>query len=162
TSGSSILRVTENTMQEAATRMAGHQKASFERRPVGSWASGFGWGFPGIGVRSVTAITRASTSMSAVPPVRRYTPPPISFRLGLGMVHQHFMLVEPMTVAENLTLGHEPRAALGAFSAADAERAVEESSRRHGLPVDPRARIRGLSVGAQQRAEILRALHHGA
>ena len=92
----------------------------------------------------------------------RIARPSDAIRLGLGMVHQHFMLVERMTVAENLALGHEPRAALGAFSAADAERAVEESSLRHGLPVDPRARIRELSVGAQQRVEILRALHHGA
>ena len=92
----------------------------------------------------------------------RIARPADAIRLGLGMVHQHFMLVEPMTVAENLALGHEPRAGLGRFSAPDAERAVEALSRRYGLPVDPRARIRALSVGVQQRIEILKALHHGA
>jgi len=92
----------------------------------------------------------------------RIARPQDAIRLGLGMVHQHFMLVEPMTVAENLTLGHEPAAAFGAYRAGAAQRAVEELSRRYGLAVDPRARIRTLSVGAQQRVEILKALHHGA
>ncbi len=94
--------------------------------------------------------------------VARIARPADAIRLGLGMVHQHFMLVEPMTVAENLTLGHEPPAAFGAYRSGAAERAVEELSKRYGLAVDPHARIRTLSVGAQQRVEILKALHHGA
>jgi len=88
--------------------------------------------------------------------------PADAMRLGLGMVHQHFMLVGPLTVAENVTLGHEPRSALGRYSRAAAERAVAELAARHGLPVEPRARIETLSVGAQQRVEILKALYHGA
>ena len=88
--------------------------------------------------------------------------PEDAMRLGLGMVHQHFMLVEPMTVAENVTLGREPRAAFGAFRPREAERVVAELSRRHRLPVDPGARISQLSVGAQQRVEILKALYRGA
>ncbi len=92
----------------------------------------------------------------------RIARPADAIRLGLGMVHQHFMLVEPMTVAENLALGHEPGSRFGAWRAAAAEHEVEELSARHGLKVDPRARIHTLSVGAQQRVEILKALHHRA
>src|SRR5947208_6904960 len=78
------------------------------------------------------------------------------------MVHQHFMLVDPLTVAENGTLGREPRTALGGFDAAAARREVETLAGRYGLPAEARARIEALSVGAQQRVEILKALHHGA
>src|SRR5262249_18225737 len=88
--------------------------------------------------------------------------PAAAMRLGLGMVHQHFMLVDTLSVAENITLGHEPRAALGAFARARAEREVEELGRRYGLPVDPRAPIAGLPVGLQQRVEILKALYRDA
>jgi simple sugar transport system ATP-binding protein len=85
-----------------------------------------------------------------------------AMRLGLGMVHQHFMLVGPLTVAENVTLGREPRTRLGGFDHARAARAVSELAARYRLAVDPSARIATLSVGAQQRVEILKALHHGA
>ena len=88
--------------------------------------------------------------------------PADAMRLGLGMVHQHFMLVGPLTVAENVTLGREPLGTLGSYSPAAAERAVAALAERHGLPVDPRARIETLPVGAQQRVEILKALYHGA
>jgi simple sugar transport system ATP-binding protein len=88
--------------------------------------------------------------------------PAAAMRLGLGMVHQHFMLVAPLTVAENVTLGREPLGRLGSYSPGAAERAVAALAERHGLPVDPRARIATLSVGAQQRVEILKALYHGA
>jgi simple sugar transport system ATP-binding protein len=83
-------------------------------------------------------------------------------REGLGMVHQHFMLVDTMTVAENVTLGREPRAALGGFRPREAEREVAALAARYGLPVDAGARISQLSVGAQQRVEILKALYRGA
>jgi simple sugar transport system ATP-binding protein len=92
----------------------------------------------------------------------RIASPADAMRLGLGMVHQHFMLVDPLTVAENVTLGHEPTGLLGRYDRAAAERAVAALSERHRLPVDPRARIESLSVGAQQRVEILKALHRGA
>ena len=92
----------------------------------------------------------------------RVPSPAAAMRLGLGMVHQHFMLVGPLTVAENVTLGREPAGPLGGYRRAEAERAVAELAARHGLPVDPRARVETLSVGAQQRVEILKALHRGA
>jgi len=94
-------------------------------------------------------------------PVRIATPAH-AMRLGLGMVHQHFMLVDPLTVAENVALGREPRGPLGNLSRREAERVVAELSERYRLPVDPHARIEELSVGAQQRVEILKALYHGA
>jgi ABC-type uncharacterized transport system ATPase subunit len=81
--------------------------------------------------------------------------------LGIGMVHQHFMLVPVMTVAENLVLGAEPhRGPLLDYKAASAR--VRELSERFGLSVDPDARVEDLGVGAQQRVEILRALFRGA
>jgi simple sugar transport system ATP-binding protein len=81
--------------------------------------------------------------------------------LGIGMVHQHFMLVPVMTVAENLVLGAEPRTGpLLDYKAAAAR--VRELSQRFGLGVDPDVRVQDLGVGAQQRVEILRALFRGA
>jgi ABC-type uncharacterized transport system ATPase subunit len=80
--------------------------------------------------------------------------------LGIGMVHQHFMLIEPHTVAENITLGLKtPRFFL---DTASTERRITELSRQYGLQVDPRARIWQLSVGEQQRVEILKMLYRGA
>jgi simple sugar transport system ATP-binding protein len=92
----------------------------------------------------------------------RIPSPAHAMRLGLGMVHQHFMLVGPLTVAENVVLGQEPHDPLGRLSRRRAEATVAALSERYRLPVDPRARIDDLSVGAQQRVEILKALHHGA
>jgi general nucleoside transport system ATP-binding protein len=81
---------------------------------------------------------------------------------GLGMVHQDFMLVPTLTVAENLMLGQpSPRAPLLEDRRAVAAR-ITELARRHGLAVDPHSRIDRLSVGQQQRVEILKALYRGA
>ncbi len=81
--------------------------------------------------------------------------------LGIGMVHQHFMLVPVMTVAENLVLGTEPtRGPLLDYKAAAAR--TRELSERYGLAVDPDAKVEDLGVGAQQRVEILRALFRDA
>jgi ABC-type uncharacterized transport system ATPase subunit len=81
-------------------------------------------------------------------------------RLGIGMVHQHFMLVEPQTVAENIILGlPHPRFRLD-MPKVEAE--IRELSVRYGLEVDPRAYIWQLSVGEQQRVEILKMLYRGA
>src|SRR5919107_5147439 len=81
--------------------------------------------------------------------------------LGIGMVHQHFMLVPVMTVAENLVLGSEPhRGPLLDYKAAAAR--TRELSETFGLAIDPEARVQDLGVGAQQRVEILRALFRGA
>ena len=81
--------------------------------------------------------------------------------LGIGMVHQHFMLVPVMTVAENLVLGAEPRSGLLLdYKAASAR--VRELSQEFGLAVDPDAKVEDIGVGTQQRVEILRALFRGA
>jgi simple sugar transport system ATP-binding protein len=76
---------------------------------------------------------------------------------GVGMVHQHFRLVPTFTVAENVALGER-----GPFRRRQAEERVRELGRRHGLPVDPTARVWQLSVGQQQRVEILKALARDA
>src|SRR5256885_11308375 len=81
--------------------------------------------------------------------------------LGIGMVHQHFMLVEPMTVAENIVLGSEP----GNAASLDLKKAVSEIrkvSDEFKLSVDPNATIETLSVGQQQRVELLKALYRHA
>jgi simple sugar transport system ATP-binding protein len=80
---------------------------------------------------------------------------------GIGMVFQHFMLIPVMTVAENLVLGDEPRSG-GLLDTAAARRRTIELSERYGLKVDPDARVEDISVGMQQRVEILRALDRGA
>ncbi len=92
----------------------------------------------------------------------RFHGPADAMRAGLGMVHQHFLLVDTMTVAENVVLGREPRASFGAFRRAEAEREVASLAERVRLPVRAGARVGTLSVGEQQRVEILKALHHGA
>ena len=81
---------------------------------------------------------------------------------GIGMVHQHFMLIPVMTVAENIVLGTEPRREGVLLDLSAAERRVRELSEQYGLSVDPRARIEDISVGRQQRVEILKALYRGA
>ncbi len=81
--------------------------------------------------------------------------------LGIGMVHQHFMLVEPLTVTENIILGREPGRG-GVIDLAGARAAVQALSERYRLRIDPDARIEDLSVGMQQRVEILKALYQGA
>ncbi|HMJ35130.1 MAG TPA: ABC transporter ATP-binding protein [Baekduia sp.] len=80
---------------------------------------------------------------------------------GVGMVFQHFMLIPVMTVAENLVLGAEPRRR-GLLDIGAARRRTRELSDRYGLKVDPDARVSDVSVGQQQRVEILRALDRGA
>jgi ABC-type uncharacterized transport system ATPase subunit len=87
--------------------------------------------------------------------------PADAIRAGIGMVHQHFMLVEPLTVLENVMLGHEGGALLkGGAAAARAEMA--RLARDYGLAIDPDAIVGELSVGLQQRIEIVKALVRGA
>jgi simple sugar transport system ATP-binding protein len=80
---------------------------------------------------------------------------------GIGVVHQHFMLIKPFTVAENIVFGLKSRREPFLDLDTVADRIVELSS-RYGLAVDPQARVRDLSVGAQQRVEIVKALYRGA
>jgi general nucleoside transport system ATP-binding protein len=87
--------------------------------------------------------------------------PSDAINLGIGMVHQHFMLIPVMTVAENIVLANEPTN--GPFlDLAGAEERVRDLSSRFGLAVRPEARVSSISVGMQQRAEILKALYRGA
>ena len=89
--------------------------------------------------------------------------PNVAILNGVGMVHQHFMLVEPFTVAENIVLGSEPSKYKG-FKL-DMDKAVEDVkniSEKFGLKVDANVKIQDISVGMQQRVEILKALYRGA
>ena len=91
----------------------------------------------------------------------RISSPREAIDAGIGMVHQHFMLIPVMTVAENIVLAAEPKK--GPFlDEQAAEARVRELSQRFGLAVRPDARIDSISVGMQQRAEILKALYRGA
>ncbi len=81
---------------------------------------------------------------------------------GIGMVHQHFMLVPVFTVAENILLGAEPLDRFRRFDRPRARRLVNELSERYDLPVDPDAKVEDLPVGLQQRVEILKALYRDA
>ena len=80
---------------------------------------------------------------------------------GIGMVHQHFMLVQPFTVTENIVLGTEPVKGVK-LDMATARKNVEDLSQRYGLAIDPDAKIEDISVSMQQRVEILKALYRGA
>src|SRR6266404_3378600 len=93
--------------------------------------------------------------------VRSINGPGDAIKLGLGMVHQHFMLVEPLTVTENIVLGAEPTIGLS-LDYHKARARVREISQQYGLRIDPDARIADLSVGQQQRVEILKTLYRGA
>jgi general nucleoside transport system ATP-binding protein len=84
-----------------------------------------------------------------------------AIQAGIGMVHQHFMLIPVMTVAENIVLGTEPREGL-LLDERGAEQQVRELSQQFGLVVDPTALVAEISVGQEQRVEILKALYRGA
>ncbi|MGI9105156.1 MAG: ATP-binding cassette domain-containing protein, partial [Pyrinomonadaceae bacterium] len=93
--------------------------------------------------------------------VRRIATPHDAIALGVGMVHQHFMLVETMTVAENIVLGAET----GSVASLDLRQAAQEIralSDEFKLSVDPHSTIENLSVGQQQRVELLKALYRRA
>ncbi|GAA0489073.1 guanosine ABC transporter ATP-binding protein NupO [Salinibacillus aidingensis] len=92
----------------------------------------------------------------------KITNPNIANELGIGMVHQHFMLVEPFTVTQNIVLGKEPTNKFGRIDIAKARDEIQELSDRYGLKVNPDSKIRDISVGMQQRVEILKTLYRGA
>jgi len=89
------------------------------------------------------------------------TSPNVANDLGIGMVHQHFMLVQNFTVTENIILGAEPRTGIK-IDRASAREKVRQISEQYGLAVDPDAKIEDISVGMQQRVEILKTLYRGA
>lgn len=91
----------------------------------------------------------------------KITNPNIANDLGIGMVHQHFMLVDKFTVTENIILGKETKSGLK-IDLKKAEQEVRDISERYGLAVDPQAKIADISVGMQQRVEILKTLYRGA
>src|SRR5882762_9055933 len=93
--------------------------------------------------------------------VREIRTPHDAIALGIGMVHQHFMLVEPMTVAENIVLGAEPGNAVS-LDLRKAGEEIRKVSDEFKLFVDPNATIETLSVGQQQRVELLKALYRRA
>ena len=94
-------------------------------------------------------------------PVRLGTPR-AAIDAGVGMVHQHFMLIPVMTVAENIVLAEEPTHGRAFLDLREANRRVTEISERFGLAVDPKATVQDISVGQQQRVEILKALYRNA
>ena len=82
--------------------------------------------------------------------------------LRIGMVHQHFKLIHNFTVTENIVLGMEPRNKLGNLDLGGAEKRVAEISAAYGLAVEPKAKIENITVGMQQRVEILKILYRNA
>ncbi len=88
--------------------------------------------------------------------------PAVAIAHGIGMVHQHFMLVQPFTVTENIILGCETTKTGWILDIAAGRKKVRDLSEKYGLQVDPDARICDITVGMQQRVEILKALYRGA
>ncbi|EOP50335.1 nucleoside transport ATP-binding protein [Bacillus cereus VD136] len=91
----------------------------------------------------------------------KITNPNIANDYGIGMVHQHFMLVHNFTVTENIILGNEPKNK-GKIAIDEAAKEIKQLSEQYGLAVDPYAKIEDISVGMQQRVEILKTLYRGA
>lgn len=87
--------------------------------------------------------------------------PNIAIEHGIGMVHQHFMLVENFTVTQNIILGNEVTNQFGALNMKKAREEILKIVEKYGLEVDPDAKIEDISVGMQQRVEILKALYRG-
>lgn len=92
----------------------------------------------------------------------RISSPRTALALGIGMVHQHFMLIPKFTIVENIVLGHEPRTRVGGLDLDAARTRLRALSEEFGLDVDPDRRVEDASVGMQQRAEILKVLYLGA
>jgi simple sugar transport system ATP-binding protein len=94
--------------------------------------------------------------------VQHFRGPGDAMAAGIGMVHQHFMLIPVFTVAENVMLGHEDTKGLGALDLAKARQHVRDVAERFGFQVDPDAIVGDLPVGVQQRVEIIKALSRDA
>ncbi|WP_214109461.1 ABC transporter ATP-binding protein [Acrocarpospora catenulata] len=94
-------------------------------------------------------------------PVSFHTPAD-AIAAGIGMVHQHFMLADNLTVLENVVLGSEPRKALVALDLGAARKKIKQISDAYGLGVDPDVLVEDIGVGQRQRVEILKVLYRGA
>ncbi len=94
--------------------------------------------------------------------VQKFEGPGDAMNAGIGMVHQHFMLIPVFTVAENVMLGNESTKAAGVLDLETARAKVREISARFGFDIDPDAKIEDLPVGVQQRVEIIKALSRDA
>src|SRR5260221_880295 len=94
--------------------------------------------------------------------VAHITGPRDAIRLHIGMVHQHFMLILPLSCAEDIVLGHEPGGIGSVYEVKKAREGVLKLSKQYGLPIDPDARIEKLSVDLQQRVEILKLFYRAA
>lgn len=92
----------------------------------------------------------------------KFNGPGDAMAAGIGMVHQHFMLIPVFTVAENVVLGNEPTSKIGGLDLDKARELVKEISDRFGFEIDPDAKIQDLPVGAQQRVEIIKSLARNA
>jgi ABC-type uncharacterized transport system ATPase subunit len=91
-----------------------------------------------------------------------FSGPSDAIAAGIGMVHQHFMLIPPLTVTENIMLGDESTRVAGLLDIGSAEKRIRTLSQEYGLEVDPGSKIEDLPVGAQQRVEILKAFYRNA
>jgi general nucleoside transport system ATP-binding protein len=92
----------------------------------------------------------------------KFSGPGEAMTAGIGMVHQHFMLIPVFTVAENVVLGNEPTGKVGNLDLDAARKLVKEISDRFGFDIDPDAKVQDLPVGAQQRVEIIKSLARDA
>ena len=92
----------------------------------------------------------------------KFSSPGEAMAAGIGMVHQHFMLIPVFTVAENVVLGHEPTGKFGLLDLEAARKLVKEISDRFGFDIDPDVKVEDLPVGAQQRVEIIKSLARNA
>lgn len=104
--------------------------------------------------------TEGEVSVKGVPV--NFHGPNDAIKAGIGMVHQHFMLVEEFTVLENIMLGLERTKSLGILDKKSARKEILALSDRYGLKIDPDSKVADISVGMQQRVEILKALYRGA
>lgn len=102
-----------------------------------------------------------SGTMSVNGQTARFADPGDAIANGIGMVHQHFMLIPPLTVAENVVIGQEP-ARRGFVDLARANTFVQDLSNQYGLKLDPTAKVETLGVGIEQRIEIIKVLYRGA
>ena len=107
-------------------------------------------------------LSPSSGSLSIKGNAVRFTSPRQAIEAGIGMVHQHFMLIENLTVTENIMLGDEGGSLFAPLKTKEAARKIVSIAQAHGLQVDPDSLVSDLSVGEEQRVEILKLLYRDA